>query len=60
MKKLLMLFGLMGIAISTSGCLLGAAAGAGAVTADEMNEAKECDDDFDPLEDVRDKEDGCN
>lgn len=50
MKKLLMLFGLMGIAISTSGCLLGVAAGAGAVAADEAHE----DDGFDPLEEAYD------
>lgn len=50
-----------GLGISLApGCALGVAAGAGAVAADEISESEECDDDFDPLEDVRDKEDGCN
>lgn len=57
MKKFLMLAGLLGMSLSTSGCLLAAAAGAGYMVHDE---ATECDDKFDPLEDVRDKEDGCN
>lgn len=54
------LFGLMALclaAASTSGCVLVAAAGAGYLVHDE---ATECDGKFDPLEKVRDKEDGCN
>lgn len=42
------------------GCALGAAAGAGAVAADEHDEAEDCGDEFDPLEDARDEEDDCN
>lgn len=59
-KKLLAVAGIGAASLMSNGCALGLAAGAGAVVADEMNEAKECDDNFDPLEDVRDKEDGCN
>lgn len=43
-----------------SGCALGIAAGAGAVAADEIDEDEECDDNFDPLEGARNKDDGCN
>jgi len=50
-----LLFG--SIAVMTQGCILIAAAGAGYLVHDE---ATECDDKFDPLEDIRDKEDGCN
>lgn len=40
---------------------LGAAAGAGAVAAEEAREQRVCDDDkFDPLEKQRGKEDECN
>ena len=45
---------------SSGGCALGLAAGAGAVAADELDEAKDCGDDFDPLEEVTGSEDGCN
>jgi len=48
---------MIAIAISTSGCVVAAAAGAGYLLHDE---ATECDSKFDPLEDLRDKEDGCN
>lgn len=59
-RKALFAAGLFGIAALPSGCALGVAAGAGAVAADEINENNRCDDKFDPLEDVRDEEDGCN
>ena len=58
--KRVILAGLFAASMSTSGCVLGLAAGAGAVAADEINEDKNCDDKFDPLEKARDKEDGCN
>ncbi len=51
MKKFLMLIALMGFGLSTSGCILAAAAGAGAVAADEINED---DGEFDPLEEAYD------
>ena len=51
MKKLLMLAALMGLSFSTSGCLVAAAAGAGAIVADELGEN---DGKFDPLEDAYD------
>ena len=57
MKTVLALFGLFACSLSTSGCVLVAAAGAGYMIHDE---ATECDEKFDPLEDVRDKADGCN
>lgn len=57
MKTVLALFGLLACSLSTSGCVLVAAAGAGYMIHDE---ATECDEKFDPLEDVRDKADGCN
>lgn len=60
MKKLSLLFLILTALILAGGCALGAAAGAGAMAADEYDEAKECGDDFDPLEDVRGEEDGCN
>ena len=41
---------------SLNGCHLAAAAGAGAVAADEFEEAKECGDDFDPIDDVTGEE----
>ncbi len=60
MKKLLTVLALGFVAFANSGCLLLAAAGGGVLVADEFDEAKECGDDFDPLEDVRGREDGCN
>lgn len=51
MKMLASLMALLGMSMSLSGCLLGAAAGAGAVAADE---AHENDGDFDPLEEAYD------
>jgi len=60
MKNLSLLILVLAASIVTSGCALGVAAGAGAVAADEYDEAKECGDDFDPLEEVRGEEDGCN
>ena len=58
MSRFLVLAALFaGIGVSTSGCILVAAAGAGYVVHDE---ATECDGKFDPLEEARDKEDGCN
>lgn len=51
MKKILMMFAILGMGISTSGCLLGAAAGAGYIAADEINED---DGEFDPLEEAYD------
>lgn len=51
MKTLLKFVALIGFAISTSGCLLAAAAGAGAIAVDE---AKENDGVFDPLEEAYD------
>lgn len=59
MTKWLMIAGLLGASLTTQGCLL-AAAGAGAVAADEIDENAECDDNFDPLEGARGKDDGCN
>lgn len=48
----------LGVALlATNGCVLVAAAGAGYLVHDE---ATENDGKFDPLEDVRDKEDGKN
>lgn len=60
MKKTLQLLLATMMLAATGGCALGVAAGAGAVAADEYNEAKECGDDFDPLEGARGAEDGCN
>ena len=57
MKKLLLFAGLAVLASATSGCVVAAAAGAGYLIHDE---ATECDGKFDPLEELRDKEDGCN
>lgn len=57
MNKALLAAALLASGFSTSGCVVLAAAGAGYLAHDE---ATECDDKFDPLEDVRDKEDGCN
>lgn len=60
MKRLSLLFLILIASTATGGCAIGAAAGAGAMAADEYDEAKECGDDFDPLEEVRGEEDGCN
>lgn len=57
MKKLLFLGFLLASSTSLSGCLLGAAAGAGYVAHDEATEG---DGNFDPLEDVRGEGDGKN
>ena len=57
MKKLLFFAGLAVLSSATSGCVVAAAAGAGYLIHDE---ATECDGKFDPLEELRDKEDGCN
>jgi len=51
MKRLLIILSLLGISLSTSGCLLGAAAGAGYIAHDE---ATENDGEFDPLEEAYD------
>ena len=45
---------LLGMSVTTSGCVLAAAAGAGAVVADEANEN---DGEFDPLEEAYDGDD---
>ena len=50
-KSLTALLALLFMSMSLSGCLLGAAAGAGAIAADEANEN---DGDFDPLEEAYD------
>lgn len=57
MKTMFTLAGLAALGASLSGCVVVAAAGAGYMLHDE---ATECDDKFDPLEEVRDREDGCN
>lgn len=57
MQTVLKLALLAALAAPLEGCILVAAAGAGYLVHDE---ATECDDKFDPLEDLRDKEDGCN
>lgn len=51
MKQLAALFALLFMSLSLSGCLLGAAAGAGAVGHDEATEG---DGEFDPLEEAYD------
>lgn len=53
-KKLLSLLALLAMGMSTSGCVLALAAGAGAVVADELNED---DGEFDPLEEAYDGDD---
>ncbi len=53
-KKLLSLLALLAMGMSTSGCVLALAAGAGAVAADELNED---DGEFDPLEKAYDGDD---
>ena len=57
MKKLVSLIAIGVVALTTSGCVLLAGAGAGYVAHDEATEG---DGNFDPLEDVRDDEDGKN
>lgn len=42
--------------VSLNSCHLAAAAGAGAVAADEFEEAQECGDEFDPVDDVTGEE----
>lgn len=54
MSRILMTIALLMSSLSLSGCLLGAAAGAGAVAADEINEN---DGEFDPLEKAYDGDD---
>ena len=51
MKKLAVIAAILVAAPSLSGCVLGAAAGAGAIAADEINED---DGKFDPLEEAYD------
>ena len=53
-KTLLSLFALLAMGMSTSGCVVALAAGAGAVVADELNED---DGEFDPLEEAYDGDD---
>ncbi|MEM8770123.1 MAG: hypothetical protein AAGD92_00615 [Pseudomonadota bacterium] len=50
-KTFLSLLALFGMALSSSGCVVALAAGAGAVAADEINEG---DGKFDPLEEAYD------
>jgi hypothetical protein len=57
MSKLLKALALCAALLATGGCVLVAAAGAGFLVHDE---ATENDGKFDPLEDVRDVEDGKN
>lgn len=51
MRKILLALFLIGAGLSTSGCVLGLAAGAGAIAVDELNEK---DGKFDPLEEAYD------
>ncbi len=51
MKMLASLLVLLGMSTALSGCLLGAAVGAGAIAADEINEG---DGKFDPFEEAYD------
>jgi len=53
-KKLLSVLALLAMGMSTSGCVVALAAGAGAVAADELNED---DGEFDPLEKAYDDDD---
>jgi hypothetical protein len=57
MSNLSKAFALAAALLASNGCVLVAAAGAGYLVHDE---ATENDGKFDPLEDVRDKEDGKN
>lgn len=57
MKKLAPIIAIGVAALTTGGCAVLAGAGAGYVAHDEATEG---DGNFDPLEDVRDKEDGKN
>ncbi len=54
LNKIIAALALLGMGFSTSGCVLAAAAGAGAVIADEANEN---DGEFDPLEEAYDGDD---
>ena len=56
LRPALLLLALMSLGLQ--GCALAAAAGTGAVVADEYEEARECGDEFDPIDDVV-KNDGC-
>lgn len=51
MKMFVSLLALLGMSMSLTGCLLGAAVGAGAIAADEINED---DGKFDPFEEAYD------
>lgn len=53
-KTILSALALLAMGLSTSGCVLALAAGAGAVAADELNED---DGEFDPLEKAYDGDD---
>ena len=53
-KKLLSLLALLAMGMSATGCVVAAAAGAGALVADELNED---DGEFDPLEKAYDDDD---
>ena len=57
MRRIIITLALFGMGLSTSGCVIAAAAGAGYMLHDE---ATECDDEFDPLEEVLGNADGCN
>ncbi len=57
MKKFLAVIAFCLLGFSVSGCVVLAAAGAGYVVADEISEG---DGKMDPLEKVRDKENGAN
>jgi hypothetical protein len=57
MSKLSKALALAAALLACNGCVIAAAAGAGYLIHDE---ATEDDGNFDPLEDVRDKEDGKN
>ncbi|MEO1240726.1 MAG: hypothetical protein AAFX54_02360 [Pseudomonadota bacterium] len=54
LKKIVGALALLAMGISTSGCVLAAAVGAGAVAADEISEK---DGKFDPLEEAYDGDD---
>jgi|GEM_PF-1477238 len=51
MKKLILLLVLLGMGLSTTGCVLGVVAAAGAIAVDEANEN---DGEFDPFEEAYD------
>ncbi|MEO1252058.1 MAG: hypothetical protein AAFW81_06925 [Pseudomonadota bacterium] len=54
LKKVLALIALLGISVSTSGCVFALGAAAGAIAADELTEG---DGEFDPLEEAYDGDD---